>query len=306
MIINISSVWRRVELRHTRFLTRRIIKGQELLASFVGPGVEHKLYNFIEAHKKLILSVNAIDFSPGTRDYDTLFRDEKGKAKELLKKVFDYSAFIDFQEGWDAYKLCEKSEFNFCPYCHIAGIETHVKGEGKKYRPNLDHYIGKSDYPFLALTLGNLIPCCEKCNGPQMKGRIDFLATPHLNPLVDREIISFSLKPRCNRNKVSAAMLGLQLNEGAYKLCLSISGALQEEAVNSIRTFQLSKRYQVYIGEALSLARQVKSQGRLNSLNAKFPDLDIRPEDYISIATAKDYRNSHGGKMRLDILRQYT
>lgn len=306
MIINISGVWKRAEYLHTRYLVRRINDGLAMLSAHVGPGIEHKLYLFIEAHKDLILATEAKSFDIAVNDYEIEFNEHKDKAKLILNRIFDYSAFITFSAGWNAYKLCERALFKFCPYCQIAGTETRIaEDEEKKYRPNLDHFLGKSDYPFLALTLGNLIPCCEKCNGPQMKGQVDFFSKPHLNPLVDQEVINFSLRPRCRKGQITAAVLGLQLNENAYKIHLSIASAAKAQAANSIRTFQLNSRYQSYTVDALNLARQLKSQSRIKALNEKFPQLDIRVEDYISVYTAGDYRNFHGGKMRLDILRQF-
>lgn len=52
---------------------------------------------------------------------------------------------------------------NICPYCNNEDIET-INIEGAETRPDLDHYYPKSKFPFLALTLSNLIPAGNRCN----------------------------------------------------------------------------------------------------------------------------------------------
>lgn len=49
-----------------------------------------------------------------------------------------------------------------CPYCNRSYIFTSSKSGT---RPQYDHYFPKSKYPYLALSMYNLIPCCSICNG---------------------------------------------------------------------------------------------------------------------------------------------
>ncbi|MCR5293864.1 MAG: hypothetical protein K6E30_01655 [Lachnospiraceae bacterium] len=48
-----------------------------------------------------------------------------------------------------------------CPYCNRVFIGS-VKN--KKLGVQLDHFYSKSNYPFFAVSLYNLIPCCSSCN----------------------------------------------------------------------------------------------------------------------------------------------
>ncbi len=50
---------------------------------------------------------------------------------------------------------------NICPYCNRSYIFT-LKKSG--VRPQYDHYFPKSTYPYLAVSMYNLIPCCAVCN----------------------------------------------------------------------------------------------------------------------------------------------
>lgn len=76
-----------------------------------------------------------------------------------LATLFNYEAMSqvfgrDITNGMD---------LDVCPYCNNEDIETII-AEGAETRPDLDHYYPKSKFPFLALTLSNLIPAGSRCN----------------------------------------------------------------------------------------------------------------------------------------------
>ena len=60
-----------------------------------------------------------------------------------------------------------------CYFCNIEFINKFKISDGKsKNGCTLDHYLKKSDYPYLALSLYNLIPSCYVCNS-KVKGKIN-------------------------------------------------------------------------------------------------------------------------------------
>ena len=64
-------------------------------------------------------------------------------------------------------------ELSTCCYCNIDFVNTYNTKSGKKNKFTLDHYYDKSTYPYLALSLYNLIPSCYTCNS-KLKGTIEF------------------------------------------------------------------------------------------------------------------------------------
>lgn len=84
-----------------------------------------------------------------------------------LIKVFDYSKLPKTL----SYKLITESGVSVCPYCNENNI-YNTDGDHKSYRSELDHFFPKSKFPFLSLSLYNLIPSCNICNGP-LKGNFD-------------------------------------------------------------------------------------------------------------------------------------
>lgn len=85
---------------------------------------------------------------------------EKNKDDKKLHDEFEsiYKNFTnrEFGRTWG-----KKIGVKICPYCNRSFIYTTPK---KGTRPQYDHYYPKSKYPYLALSMYNLIPCCPVCN----------------------------------------------------------------------------------------------------------------------------------------------
>ncbi len=61
------------------------------------------------------------------------------------------------------YQLLSMLGVSVCPYCNRQYITTVAHGR-QSVRPQLDHFHNKKDFPYLALSINNLIPCCGVCN----------------------------------------------------------------------------------------------------------------------------------------------
>ncbi|MCL7987091.1 hypothetical protein M8998_03945 [Sphingobacterium sp. lm-10] len=115
--------------------------------------------------------------------FDTLknyFSSELGQFYSRIQSVFDYDDFIREKEEWYAYKLTEQLGVNVCPYCNRNYIHTSI-GKFGRTRAEIDHFYPKSKYPFLAISLYNLIPSCHVCNS-NLKRSKDFYTDKHIHP----------------------------------------------------------------------------------------------------------------------------
>lgn len=81
-------------------------------------------------------------------------------AKLLLNYVFRYDRFARNNHIYDFVKRLNVS---VCPYCNRMFTTTVSDGENR-VRPQLDHFKNKRMYPYLALSINNLVPCCGVCN----------------------------------------------------------------------------------------------------------------------------------------------
>jgi len=101
---------------------------------------------------------------------------------DIITSVFSYKDFSDKKNNiWNAYDWVKFLNLKTCPYCNRQFIHFHVEENENIMRPALDHFIPKGLYPFLSVSLFNLIPSCHVCNS-SFKGEIDFYLKKHINP----------------------------------------------------------------------------------------------------------------------------
>lgn len=104
----------------------------------------------------------------------------------LLKKLFRYDYFRKKKPviGFFAKFFNDILHISICPYCNINWITsisvqersgTKNKSDDPLLTAQLDHYFPKSLYPYLSLTLFNLVPSCSVCN--QRKTSIDTMSS---------------------------------------------------------------------------------------------------------------------------------
>ncbi|EPS9633664.1 Uncharacterised protein [Enterobacter hormaechei] len=103
--------------------------------------------------------------------------------------IFNYDLFSS-KFGYD---IVTSSGLLVCPFCNEEKINI-VRGRTKNHRPALDHFYAKSKYPYLAVTLYNLIPIGGRCN-TSFKSDIDMF-DGYMNPLLtgvnDHQVFDFT------------------------------------------------------------------------------------------------------------------
>jgi hypothetical protein len=97
----------------------------------------------------------------------------------------NYEIYNDFRVHW-AKKLVELSGVKVCPYCNRNFVVNFDKGTTVE----LDHFFPKNNYPYLAISLFNLIPSCHTCN--HKKGTQKLKIYPYKESISD--YIKFSHK----------------------------------------------------------------------------------------------------------------
>lgn len=183
-----------------------------------------------------------------------------------LNELFNYAKFDNKDDGWNAYKLVAQHALRICPYCHMNHVNYHeqqAKNSGElELRPPLDHFLPQSIYPYLAVSLYNLIPCCERCNSTTIKGAKDPKQTiPH--PFDDSPLgMSF---------KVEGSVLGIfGLTDEELRVSVTGDGAWQ----NFADFFRLQERYQWHRCEVNDMLKRIQT---LDESDDVLKSLTIRP-----------------------------
>lgn len=76
-------------------------------------------------------------------------------------------------------------DLDVCPYCNRNFInpickEKSLGGDNKNQAPDIEHFFPKSIYPFLSLSISNLLPSCAFCN--KIKSDVDTYSENCLSP----------------------------------------------------------------------------------------------------------------------------
>lgn len=164
-----------VEVRFKDILAKYSISRHQEVRDYVSKlrefSVEDLLVMPVVDMRSLVVTVDnylpATDFSKKRHRVGA----EEAEFRQLnseLKKCFDYERFSRNTKGWNLFKLAERLNKNlkFCPYCNGETVYafTIKGGKAKVLKSAFDHYFPRARYPFLGLSLYNLIPACTRCN----------------------------------------------------------------------------------------------------------------------------------------------
>ncbi|MCC7706010.1 hypothetical protein IGS59_27575 [Janthinobacterium sp. GW460P] len=102
---------------------------------------------------------------------DPAYNKDKAAVVSAVHNTFNYDKFSKPRSTWGAYHLVMTYGERICPYCNLNHINFHSRPTGTKksvkvleMRPPLDHYYPRFCYPYLGISLYNLVPCCHQCN----------------------------------------------------------------------------------------------------------------------------------------------
>lgn len=99
----------------------------------------------------------------------------------ILYEIFVNQGYEGEKDGsqdllFDKTKHVRGLNLRVCPYCGRAYIYA-VEENGSVVKPQIDHFLPKSKYPYLALSYFNLILVCQTCNMKGCKGEYDPMTT---------------------------------------------------------------------------------------------------------------------------------
>jgi 5-methylcytosine-specific restriction endonuclease McrA len=118
--------------------------------------------NFVQKAEKAI----ALDSDKTKKSIDKIKQEILGSAdKGFLKFYNNFS-----QRDW-AIEFLELLNCNVCPYCNR--IYTFTVNNNHKCKPEFDHYFPKKEYPYLSVSIFNLIPSCSYCNKGKSNNCVD-------------------------------------------------------------------------------------------------------------------------------------
>ena len=157
------------------------------ISSISGKPIPQSLKNYLNLQENMMLVKERLRFlliGPEPEDmpksfggngkYETMrqvleeiiagFSPLESNAKEIYNEIFDYGKFSGSNKSISrrtAYWLQKQLDVKVCPFCNRIYTTTLFN---RNVRPAFDHFYPKSKYPYLAVSLFNLIPICDICN----------------------------------------------------------------------------------------------------------------------------------------------
>ncbi len=211
---------------------------------------------------------------------DSKKNEKDRKAREICERIFSYSRFIAGQQ--EAYWLLRRLDVRVCPYCNrIYTVTLPTKEELEKEedykttRAAFDHFYPKSRYPYLALNLFNLVPCCGICNSNKSDSEQELIypydeafeknAVFRLVPDLPKEsdaqtvnVLGFLHGENCSFHIKFMGKDGISLLKDAsleYRLNDIENKAYRTRIIHSIRQFKLEEIYKEHKAEILDILK---------------------------------------------------
>jgi hypothetical protein len=103
------------------------------------------------------------------------------------KQIFDYNKFSSSRDNWGPYPFIDLLDNTVCPYCNRSYTHSVFEAGIHGGRPELDHFLSKSIFPFFGLSIYNLIPVCHSCNHSKLDRHVcdvkqSLVQYTHLHP----------------------------------------------------------------------------------------------------------------------------
>lgn len=278
-------------------LARRMIESYSTkLHIFLYDGISRSSGRVHQKNLRALLTVQLRDgeldetmnFRP---EYDRLLsRKKEGKSeaeknleaelkqlKQLLKEyVFCYDALSEHSA---IYSYLQKLNVGVCPYCNRQYITT-VSDDEKRTRPQLDHFKNKNDYPFLAISINNLIPSCGVCNLLKHDNDTSLLY-PYEEGIGDLYFFETDDLPGTFTKLREGALRAPEEFDINLTRTVGPGNEAGDRAENSIREFALKKLYQSHKGyiTAMYYQRYIHTDEFCEDLVRQFPFLAREKSD---------------------------
>ena len=160
--------------KEQKTFVKKLISNLPLLLT----GTPPKLKSFIDSlHSDYIKIASKKVYKPymtkGKRKNQTF---SKGLLQAMGYENYRESKLVELSRMLNI-KVCPYCNHNFTLYIDILG-KTNMKGLFQ-----FDHFYDKSDYPYLSMSLYNLIPSCSSCNHQKRTTQLDIRYNPYFKAI---------------------------------------------------------------------------------------------------------------------------
>ena len=233
--------------------------------------------------------------------------DDAGDGTLLLAHVFRYDTLTTHP---DLYSYINSISAQVCPYCNRI-FTTTVTDKNHKTRPQLDHFRNKNKYPYLALSINNLVPSCGVCNHLKHNDDLDMIY-PYEEGM--EKVCSF--RTTIPKQHITTVLTGARIAPENFELTLS-SNLTDENSPqatrirNSIDKLALKPLYDTHKNYVTDLyfQRYIMTDKLIQDISGQFSNLFHSEEEVQAALLATCIQEEHWGdrplsKLTHDILEE--
>lgn len=221
----------------------------------------------------------------------------KGNASKK-SRVSGFGSFYDsFSDSDEAYEILKIINANVCPYCNRQYTFT-VSKKGLRTRPQFDHFYPKSLYPYLAISVYNLIPSCPLCNMGKSSSAPDNILYPYEEDF-DSKNINFKIEG------IVPFILGAATNINVNLESVPVNKPIIEAYNKEMKISVLYEGHSKYILDLIT-KKYIFDEDTIKSICASFPFLNPK---YVEQLIFGQYDIAHSmdnplSKLTRDVLNQ--
>ena len=224
--------------------------------------------------------------------------------RDITEKIFCYESFSSRQIFK---KIIWHMNVSVCPYCNRQYVTTL---ENDNVRAQVDHYYAKSEYPYLALSINNLIPCCGVCN--QMKGEADMQDDNHRMFYPYEEEIGYDAYWAVQIEEESDFVKVWSGKSDKFSIVLKMTKSADEsfekKMTNQIRRLNLDKLYQSHKDYVIDIIRvhYINSKSRIKDISSilGMNEKEVERLKYMNYLNKDDWGKRPLAKLTHDIVMQ--
>lgn len=177
--------------------------------------------------------------------------------RELLVKLFNYKDYRSLKGEWGGVELLNLHSIFCCPFCGRQYITPYINDGGHiEHTGQLDHFYPKDSYPYLGLSLNNLIPICAWCNHKKLNYD-SYKSTSLINP---NTIMSNSIKfVLINSDTEKEFITAKEALDFSDKLTIKLTSKKNKMNLTStLKQLHLDQLYQSHKSEIINLLIRIE------------------------------------------------
>ncbi|MGB6130109.1 MAG: hypothetical protein WBG30_15310, partial [Psychrilyobacter sp.] len=164
--------------------------------------------------------------------------------------------------------------FPVCPDCNTTYLfklrEENITKKITNYvGAQLDHYYPKDDYPYLAISIFNLVPSCPTCN--HIKGSKEDHLHPYTEEMGDNAKFTLSMKCLGELEGIKGVGFGKELKDiSEYKEFIDVFGESRELNFNLKEGFDNRVELKIKSGLGRELEKRIENSKEIFQLENKY------------------------------------